>query len=331
MFRCLRVAFIALTCASFVGLGMTTASAGDDGQYGQGSSSTTTESGGDGSTYYSKVTYTESGGGDSDGDGSTSVRSSDANFTPPVCWYESMTPAEFKSEIGRRYTAAAQENAGTVSEYYNGVNNKLNDEHYHEGDKGSWWVLAWDKNALTRTDHATCAFETGWLWQGPADPPPPFPVTPEVLAKAAYGAMTLPTRKVALNPAPGNQKVNLPTYVSFAKAIGQVSVTAQVGPVAATVVAVPYSLHVEAGTADASPQSCDYKFSGGTVNSADAGCNITYRRATQGSAYTLHAEITWKVTWNPSANATPGGQPMADGFSDSQTAVNVQEIQTINR
>ncbi|WP_329134812.1 hypothetical protein OG552_19965 [Streptomyces sp. NBC_01476] len=329
--RSSRCSVVAVACAALLSLAIGTASAGDGVDQGD---SKTTDTGGDGTTYYSHVTYTHRGGG-APGDDSKPVRSSNVNWTPPVCWYESMTPEEFKSEIDRRYISAGQSRADTVANYYNQVQSKMNEIKYHQGDDGSWWVLAWDQHALERNDTPLCPYNEGWLWQGPNDPAPPLPVSPQVLAQAAYGQMTLPTRKVDLSPDAQNQKVNLPTYVSFDRALGQVSVTAQVGPVAATVVAVPYSLHVEAGTSYADPASCDYTFGdangGYKVNSAGADCNITYRKATQGTTYPLRAEITWRVTWTPTADVQPGGTPMDDGFSDSQQDVQVQEIQTVNR
>lgn len=324
-----------VACAAILGIGVTAASAGDGkGQGGGTTTTTTTHTGGDGMTYYSQVTYTHRG--DSGGGGSKPIVSSVANWTPPVCWYESMTPAQFKAEIDRRYSVAGNTNAGTVYDYYYQVKSQMNGIKYHEGDKGSWWVLAWDQNVLNQPHSPMCPYQQGWLWQGPTDPPPPQPVSPQVLAQAAYGQMTLPARPVTLSPVPQNQKVNLPTFVSFQAGIPEVSVTAQVGPVAATVVAVPYSLHVDAGTSYAQPASCDYTFTpaggGYAVDSVGAGCNITYQKATSaGSTYPLQARITWRVTWTPTATPQPGGRPMADGYSDSQQDVIVQEIQAVNR
>jgi enoyl reductase len=247
-----------------------------------------------------------------------------------------MTPTEFEAEIDRRYNEAGARHEGTVYEYYNQVQSQMNQIKYHQGDDGSWWVLAWDEDALNSGNAAPCAYTTGWLWQGPADPEPAGVLTPEVLAQAAYGRMKLPTRKVTLKPLAANQKVNIPTYVSFAAALPEVSVTAQLATVAATVLAVPYSLHVAAGTSYADPGACDYTFTpsgtGYAVNSADAACNVTYEKATApGSTYPLTAQITWRVTWTPTATPQPGGEPMDDGTSRSQQAVTVEEIQTLNR
>jgi hypothetical protein len=298
------------------------------------SSTASSDAKGDGSTYSVHVSYTHRGvSGDDD---PQPVTSSDAGFTPPVCWYTSFTPGEFKKEIDRRYDAAGQSGAETVADYYNEIQSQMTGIKYHKGDKGSWWVLTWDDSALNNPDGPMCPYSTGWMWQGPNDPPPPLKISPEVLAQAAYGQMTLPTKGVTLSPRPANQKVNLPTYVSFENGIAQVSVTAQLDDVAATVVAVPKLLRVDAGTSYAQPAGCDYSFTGSggryAMNSAGADCNITYRKATEGGgAYPLQAALTWLVTWTPTADARPGGQGMPDGVSDFNQPVEVQEIQTVNR
>ncbi|RZB17839.1 hypothetical protein StrepF001_18705 [Streptomyces sp. F001] len=106
---------------------------------------------------------------------------------------------------------------------------------------------------------------------------------------------------------------------------------------AATTVAAPVALKVEAGTADADPQTCTYdlvKGKGGyTVDSKDAGCNVTYRRSSGTGTYPFKASITWKVTWTDSAD--PDGAPqqpaLPDGLSTYEQDVTVKEIQAVNR
>lgn len=329
--RVTRGAVVAATCVGALFVGVTATSA-NTGKNNGGSTSSTAQ--GDGTTYYAHVSYTHRG--TASGDDPQPVTSSDVNFTPPVCWYKSFTPAEFKKEITRRYDAAGNSHAGTVYDYYYQVQSQMDALHYHEGDNGSWWVLTYDDSVLNDPNAPLCPYSTGWMWQGPGDPAPPLEISPEVLAKAAYGQMTLPTKGVTLSPVAQNQKVNLPTYVSFRNGLGQVSVTAQLDAVAATVVAVPYRLHVDAGTSYAQPESCDYAFtsSDGTyaMNSDDADCNVTYRKATEGGgSYPLQARLTWRVTWTPTADAEPGGQGLPDGTSEFDQPVTVQEIQTVNR
>ncbi|MEU6852871.1 hypothetical protein ABZ901_23460 [Actinacidiphila alni] len=272
--------------------------------------------------------------GTGDGDNPQTVKSSNGNFTPPVCWYTSMTPKQMKDEILRRYNQAGKDNAGTVYNFYNDQNNQMDEDHYHEGKDGSWWVLTWDETQLDNFN-ATCPYDQGYFWRPPADPPA-GQITPEMLADAAYGHLKLPTKGVDLSPAPENQKVNLPTYVKFQRANAQVSVTAQLTEpngqvIAATVTAVPNSLTVDAGTQYATPQKCEYGLGNApSLDSANAGCNITYTRASAGT-YPFTADMTWNVTWNPSTVPTTDGTPLAPGLSEFQQDVTVEEIQAVNR
>ncbi|MBD0740046.1 hypothetical protein BGM09_11605 [Streptomyces sp. CBMA29] len=102
-------------------------------------------------------------------------------------------------------------------------------------------------------------------------------------------------------------------------------------------VAEPYALHVDAGTSHAEPQSCDYLFKRNgdqyNIDTEGAGCNIVYRKATAaGGAYTLQAQITWKVHWTATADPNgPVAGPMDDGYTTSPQDVTVQEIQAVNR
>jgi hypothetical protein len=330
--RLVRRSVIAVICLSLGGaltvLGLGTGTATAD----LGSSPTTSSSGsGDGTDYRVKVTYTSTGTGDSDNP--QPVKYSDANFRPPVCWYTSMTPDQFKAEIKRRYLAAGAENAMTVYNFYNDQNNQMDAYHYNKGKDGSWWVLTWDDSQLNNPNNI-CPYDDGYFWRDPGNPPQGR-ITPQMLADAAYGQMRLPSKGVTLSPVPGNQKVNLPTYVSFQRADARVTETAQLTEpdgttVAATVVAEPYSLHVDAGTQYADPGSCDYRVEGASLNSAGSDCNITYTKASAGT-YPLTADMTWHVWWTPTATAQPNGTALTDGFSEFPQDVTVQEIQAVNR
>jgi enoyl reductase len=319
-------------CLAAVAVGPTQASA-NTGKDNSGSTNTTTDSGGQGTSYHVRVSYTHRGAGR----GAVAATSSDEGFAPPVCWYTSFTPDQFKDEIDRRYVAAGQEGADTVSDYYNEVQSDMTAIKYHKGDKGSWWVLTWDDAQLNRPD-ATCPYTEGWMWEPPAKAPAGA-ITPAVLAQAAYGQLTLPKEGVALSPAAANQKVNLPTYVRLRQAHAQVSVTAQLTEpggevVAATVVAQPYRLRVDAGTQYASPGSCTYDVpagaKGGALDTAHAECNITYTKASSGT-YPFTAATTWRVWWTPTADVQPDGTALPDGLSQDEQDVTVQEIQSVNR
>ncbi|NUP39363.1 MAG: hypothetical protein HOY76_20690 [Streptomyces sp.] len=321
-----RVGAVVATCVAVVTAGTTTASAGN-GKTGSGSTA-----GGDGSEYTVHVNYTHRG----EGSNPQSVKYS-APFTPPVCWYTAMTPDQFKAEIARRYDNAGQKGAGTVYEYYNQVMSDMNTVDYHKGDDGSWWVLTWDDTRLNDPGSPWCAYAQGWLWEPPGNPPQNR-ITPDMLAQAAYGQMKLPSEGVTLSPPPLNQKVNLPTYVNFTQADAQVSVTAQLTEpdgtvIAATVVAEPYRLHVEAGTPDADPRTCDYTVDGGKLDTAGASCNITYLKASDGGTYPFTADTTWRVWWSPTADVQPmtGNPTLPSGLTETRQDVTVKEIQAVNR
>jgi enoyl reductase len=286
----------------------------------------------------SRVTYSGTGYGTGGGGHTQRITSSDQSFTPPDCWYEAFTPDEFKQILQDRYYDAGNSNSDTVYDYYYQVRSDMNDIHYHKGDDGKWWVLTYNPD-LPADTAGSCTLSDGWMWVGPGDPPPPAPVTPEMLSKAAYQATQLPLRDVKLSPAANGQKVNLPTYAQFADAIPEVYVTAQVPnpPVAATVVAEPYALRIDAGTSYADPQSCEYTFKKVgdqyNVNTAGSDCNITYRKATSGGGgYTLKAQITWRVHWTASADPNgPVAGTLPTGYTTAPQDVAVQEIQTVNR
>ncbi|MFI9104716.1 hypothetical protein ACIGXA_29805 [Streptomyces fildesensis] len=276
--------------------------------------------------------------GSSDGGDAKPIVSSDANWTAPPCWYEPFySPDELEKYLQGMYDDAAKKNAGTVSTYYNFEMSEMSALKYHRGDDGKWWGLVQNRH-LPPGQVGNCTLIQPWLWVGPATPPPPGTViTTKMLSEIAYGATKLPSRKVTLSPAALNQKVNLATYVKFDDPVNPVWVTAQLqaANIAATVVAVPSALHIDAGTSYADPQSCNYTFtkSGATyqVNSSSAACNITYRKATTGGApYTFKAQITWTVTWTPTATPQPGaGTGLPDGYSTSEQAVAVQEIEAV--
>lgn len=263
------------------------------------------------------------------------MTSSDANYDPPVCWYTAMTPDQMRAEINRRYDEAGAENSGTTYEFYNNENNRMEtDGHYNQGKDGSWWVLTWDEQRLNAGDY-NCPYSAGYFWRDPGNPPAGV-ITPEILAGSAYKQLKLPPKAVTLSPDPANQKVNLPTWVSFKGTGDVVSITAQLTEpngqvISATVAAEPNSLRVDAGTTWASPSSCTYAMDGGTLNSAQSGCNITYRKSSNGGTYPFTSQMTWRVWWTPTAVPQRGGTRLPEGFSEYPEAVTVQEIQAVNR
>lgn len=263
------------------------------------------------------------------------------NWSPPACWYEpQFTPKQFGDYLAKHDYGGGSAGTSERGEYLDETGGKL-----HKGDHGSWYMLKRSSAADIGEAMDRCGALHTYTWVGPADPAPPGTpvITPEILAGLAYGRTKLPTPPVTLKPAPDRLKVNLPTRVSFEGHLDQVSVTASISNpglginIAATTVATPRQLHLVAGTDYADPQSCTYDLvkKGGTyaVESGDSGCLITYRKSSGTGTYTLHASITWDVTWNPTAD--PGGKPVRNDLPDGETAndipVTVKEIQAINR
>ncbi|MGP3928017.1 hypothetical protein [Streptomyces sp. 8N616] len=295
------------------------------------------DAGSDGTEITTRVQVT----GSSDGGDAKPLVSSDTNWTAPPCWYEPFfSPDEFKAYIKAKYEEAGKGGADTVYDYYNQVMSEMNEIDYHKGDDGKWWMLVQNDHLPPGQAMVQCPATESWRWVGPADPAPDgLAITPKMLSDIAYGATKLPSRKVTLSPAADKQKVNLATYVKFDNGIDRVWVTAELpnANLAATVVAVPVSLRVEAGTQYAEPQSCTYDFAkpgdSFQVDSSEADCNVTYRKATNDGSYPLKAQITWKVTWTATGGPDGPTEPDAlpDGYSISEQDVQVQEVQTIVR
>ncbi|MEV0639653.1 hypothetical protein AB0I77_32905 [Streptomyces sp. NPDC050619] len=267
------------------------------------------------------------------GGSTATATSSNANWKPPVCWYEPMyTAEEYEKFIKDAYGGAGEPAASYAR--------KRDKEKYHEGDKGLWWQVKFRND-----DYSTaCPVTTGnWeIWVPPADPQPdPNKLTPEILSELAYNSTKLPTPPVVLSPSADRLIVNLGTRVKFEGEFDRVWTTADINykgvQMAATTVATPVALKVDAGTADADPQTCTYDLvkggDGYTVDSKDAGCNVTYRRSSGGGTYPFKASITWKVTWTDSADPDgPARQPaLPDGLSTFEQDVTVKEIQAVNR
>ncbi|MEW2300592.1 hypothetical protein AB0958_11545 [Streptomyces sp. NPDC006655] len=259
--------------------------------------------------------------------------SSNANWKPPVCWYEPMyTPDEYEEFIKSSYKGA-QEPAASYAE-------KRAAEDYHKGDKGLWWQVQFRNDSYTDACPVTPA---NWeIWVPPAQPKAdPNQLTPEILSGLAYNSTKLPKPPVVLSPSPDRLKVNLGTRVKLNGDFDRVWTTASINykgvQMAATTVATPVALHVEAGTPDADPGTCTYDLvkgdKGYTVDSKDAACNVTYRRSSGTGTYPFKASITWKVTWTASADPDgPAQQPaLPDGLSTYEQNVTVKEIQAVNR
>jgi hypothetical protein len=259
--------------------------------------------------------------------------SSNTDWKPPVCWYEPMyTPDEYEEFMKSAYKGAGEPAASYAKQRA--------DEDYHRGDQGLWWQVKFRNDNYTEA----CPVTTdNWeIWVPPAQPEPePNQLTPEILSELAYSSTKLPTPPIVLSPRADLLKVNLGTRVKLRSDFDRVWTTASINykgvQMAATTVATPVALKVDAGTDDADPQTCSYELvkseHGYTVDSTDATCNITYLRSSGTGTYPFKASITWKVTWTDSAN--PDGAPrqpaLPDGLSTYEQNVTVKEIQAVNR
>jgi enoyl reductase len=283
------------------------------------------------STISSQVHYTRSYTGSG-----AKMASSSAAWSPPVCWYEpTYTAKQMYKYLHDNYEAEqnAQEALGQDDEP--GIN-------YHTGEKGSWWKLTFPGDVGS----SDCTAPHSWLWVTPTTPSTakvPI-IDPKTLAGLAYNDTTLPAPPITLRPAAQNQLVNLDTELAFSLPLNRVWTTAELNnpalgvDVAATTVAVPTQLRVDAGTDYADPRTCTYDLTAhdGTygVSTKDDPCNVTYNKASPAGGYQLSASIVWKVTWT--ASADPDGPPQAepalpDGESQTRIAVTVRENEAVNR
>jgi len=273
------------------------------------------------------------------GAGAKHLSSIGGSWDPPSCWYEpAYTPEQFDAAWQTLLAGLSGSFKSDAQKQYDEL--KANQD-FHRGQDGLWWVMVKAKKAWDLPVTSTCTQSAGARWVQTGNPPAGLlTVTPQMLSKLAYAATKLPPPSVKLSPAPDRQVVNLPTYVSFDRPLSPVSVTASLDyagiTVAASTLAVPTALRVNAGTDEASPSSCTYTFSKGNdgtyrVDSSTADCNITYQRSSRGATYPLTAEVTWKVTWTPSSD--PYGapaNPLPNGLTGGTPQdVIVKEIQTI--
>ncbi|WP_407561978.1 hypothetical protein [Streptomyces sp. 184] len=293
--------------------------------------------GGDTIDAWSHVRVTTTGGDPS----APPMTPAQGNWTPPPCWYEPRFDAEEMAEYGPgTYTHSESAQADWIEEW--------EEKKWNQGKDGAWWDVAYNKDMGKDEAFQACEILQGnpfWMDQGdiPDDGPS---ISPEMLAEIAYNATKLPAPPVKLKPDPALQKVNLPVHATFRSETGiqRVATTASIDYLgvqyAATTVATPKRLRIGAGTGYAEPQSCTYELSGSgatgyDVDTADAACNVTYRKSSGGGTYPLEASLTWEVHWTASADpdgpVAQGDPQLPDGMSSGTYDVTVKEIQTVVR
>ncbi|WP_419995971.1 hypothetical protein [Streptomyces boninensis] len=313
------------------GLGLVTAgpAAADTGDRdGTADSTPTPDSGGD--TVSTQIKYEVSDTGSS----GTPMTSAKVDWSPPPCWFEP------------KYTNKTldEHNEKLHEDPMSGVNGEVLERRKqetaaHKGEKGYWY------ERTPVMSPRSCEIGELWVWVPEGDPDPPADVVdPEILAGLAYKQIKLPKPPVELSPSGDKQKVNLETQVKFGKNLDRAWATATLDNddanvhIAATTVAEPYQLKIDAGTDSAAPRTCTYKLDKGDggykVNSANEDCNVTYQRSSRGGTYPLSAQLVWKVTWNQTdgpdgpAEAAP---ELPNGVSVYEQDVTVKEVQTVTR
>ncbi|WP_181785765.1 hypothetical protein [Streptomyces phytophilus] len=266
--------------------------------------------------------------------GGQPMTSSSGNWSPPVCWFE----PRYTNDALAKHNEEMEEKGPLEGIDHDTAENREEETDAHKDKDGMWW------ERTPVMSPRSCEIGELWIWVDRGDPDPPAEaVDPEILAGLAYDRTKLPAPPVDLKPDEDRNVVNLPTKIEFSEPLDRVWTTASLVNaeagvnIAATTVAEPVSLRIDAGTEYAEPSSCTYDLveadGGYEVNSEGAGCNITYRKSSGEGTYPMEAQIVWDVTWNPTAS--PDGEPangdLPDGLSVSEQEVTVKEIQTVVR
>ncbi|MBZ2408256.1 hypothetical protein HX747_11540 [Streptomyces sp. L06] len=278
------------------------------------------------------------------------VSAAQADWTPPPCWYApKWTPSELRDYYQRTYQAIVHD-AGMPPE----ARNEWNEErhNYIDGDykdfneekkgEGMWWGAVYNPNASI-DDQLKCDRVPFWADNGET-PDVENIITPEILAGLAYEQIKVPGTEVTLAPG-GKSKVNLPTWAWLdGGEFKPVSVTASLAvgglDMSATTTATPKSLRIEPGTKDARlhPASGECTINGdGSIGEPYAKgkadqeppCGVTYLRSSGDGSYAMEATVTWEISWTGTGVA--GAQALPDGTFGNEQAVEVEEIQSINR
>ncbi|MFD6491013.1 hypothetical protein [Streptomyces sp. NPDC060188] len=301
----------------------------------------------DGHSLASRITF--SGGTKGGGGRSTGSLTPVGNWTPPACWYEPYSVAEFAKNTEEGYSLVADDprqpsyaksSVAQFRSYYK--DGEYKDYNKDEADKGNWWVATRDPERWLTPEAQQCDRQPFWVDNGDT-PPVANAVTPEILAQLAYNRVSVPDTHVTMAPA-GTTKVNLPTWAWLNKAtFKNVSVTASLNVnglnIQATTTARPVSLKLEPGTSDAEtyPAGGECRINDdGSIGEAFArgdadrepSCGIKYLRSSGDGAYRLRATITWQIDWTGSGGA---GDDLPDGTFGTTQDVTVQEIQSVNR
>ena len=315
----------------------TAAPASAGGGRGQGSSQGCQQDVGGHATCQSGVVFSVNGTG-------TTV-AAPKDWQPSPCWHEPsiITPGLLK-------LLSLVPLIGPVIPVLTGGDTGTNGD-YHDGQKGRWWEFVYNPNMPDAMTQCQLSPYPPLEWV-PDVTPPADAVDPWQMAEAAAEVIPVTPPVLTLRPGANRQIVNLPTLVSFADPFPRTWVTARLDvngyALAATTIATPASVTVNAGTPNASPSSCTYTLAPSSgdyqVDANSAHCSdgssgpnagIVYRRPTApGATYALTATVTWNVTWTNTDN--PDSPPQTDHtlgpltLTTPPVPVTVNEVETVN-
>jgi enoyl reductase len=278
----------------------------------------------------------------------TTTTNGTSDASPAPCWYEPSTL--FSATLLRDAYMLPLVNL-LVLALTGGDTGK--DFDFHAGQKGYWWEFVYNPAMPLPDAQAQCQLSGPILeWVADTNTAPQNAVTTWKMAAAAAKIVPISLPKLTLRPGADKQVVNLPTLVSFTDPLPRTWVTAQLNvngfALAATTVATPASITVNAGSPDASPSSCTYSLalSGGgyQVDPSSTRCSdgssgpnagIVYRRPTPaGVTYPVTAAVTWNVAWTDTAS--PDSPPQTYSTLNPLTLttppmpVTVNEIESVN-
>ncbi|WP_409059283.1 hypothetical protein [Streptomyces sp. SYP-A7185] len=279
----------------------------------------------------------------------------DPNWKPPACWYEPVaTPQQVKTATDQ-LKKTPNENLVPVTPSLSWGEQLMVDtfekdkspsdgiksyKNFNLGKDGKFWRGVVNPDMEDDPEAYNCQEILFWQDAGTLPQIANAP-TPKTLASYAYDKIKVPDTKVELKPE-GGSTVNLPTWIWLDKGkFEDVKVRAELPgtDLWAETTAKPVALHLEPGTADARtfPASGDCEVNeDGSIGTPytkgsskeDPPCGIAYLRSTNGKPFQLKASITWEITWEGSGNT---GGDLPNGTFDGTQAVEVQEIQSINR
>lgn len=200
----------------------------------------------------------------------------------------------------------------------------------HVGEAGSWMLKRCSGPAMDVMGRAPMPTVGEVVWVSKA-----APLTPSVLAQAAYKQLKPPTPTLVLSPPNTRPElVGMPLWLSIPSATwAPVTASASAGGVSVTATATPVSMKWSMG--DGGSVTCHGP---GTPYPSDPSvhppllsptCGYTYGRPStepQARSFPVTATVEWQVTWSGSGNS---GGTLPNLRTSSGTKVQVAEVQAL--